>query len=134
MFDEGPGSTLERPKIDIRDFVRVGTPDWRTFSEGRAFSCFGSGVLAWGVWGSEAAASNASEARACSTFLTPARISAVDAPWGAVVTSVSVGRIFSSLGSSFSLVISSSVTRRSFSSRTSRPRLWQYQSTNRRTG
>lgn len=60
---------------------------------------------------------------ACCASLTPSRISATDAPGAAVVTSVSVGRILPSVESSFNLEISSSVTRRSFSRRTSRPRL-----------
>ena len=50
------------------------------------------------------------------------------------MVSVSVARILSSgEDSSFNFLISSSVTRRSFSRRTSRPRLWQYHKTNSRT-
>lgn len=57
--------------------------------------------------------------RTCST---PSRTSDIGASLGAVVLSVSVGRICCSY-SSFILLISASVTSRSFSSRTSLPRL-----------
>ena len=57
----------------------------------------------------------------------PAWTSSIDAPSGAKVVREDDGR------SRSNLAISSSVRRRSFSSRTSRPRLWQYQKTKRRT-
>lgn len=78
-----------------------------------------------------------SDAGVCSrvfrTCSTPSRTSDIGASLGAVVLSVSVGRICCSY-SSFILLISASVTSRSFSSRTSLPRLWQYQRASSTTG
>jgi hypothetical protein len=74
------GSVFDRPKIDSRDFDRVGTGAGRTASS-LPFS--GSVGAAEGV------------ALASSTLLTPSRISSEEAPWGAVVVNVSVARILS---------------------------------------
>lgn len=82
----------------------------------------GDAVSVVGVWRSVLE----TDASACSrifwTCSTPSRTSDIGASLGAVVLSVSVGRICCSY-SSFILVISASVTSRSFSSRTSLPRL-----------
>lgn len=76
----------------------------------------------------------AADSRDCSASRIPSRISAVEAPCGAVVVRVSVARIRSSEAAcSLSFSISASVTRRSFSRRTSRPRLWQYHKTKSKT-
>lgn len=73
--------------------------------------------------------------RDCSICRTPSLIASAEAPLGAVVVRVSVARMGrSSDDCSFSFSISCSVTIRSFSRRTSFPRLWQYQRTNSRTG
>lgn len=118
------GSVLARPNIDKRDFDRVGTAAGRVLC----------GVLCWfSLSTSVGPADSTGAARASSTFRTPSRISSDVAPGGAVVVKVSVGRIRPSEVSWLSLAISSSVTRRSFSKRTSRPRLWQYHKTKRRT-
>ena len=69
MLEEGPGSDFARPNIDRRDLVRVGTAEEVVVSAGLM-----------GLWGSEAAASKAEDARACSTFRTPSRISSAEAP------------------------------------------------------
>lgn len=116
------GCLDDRPNIERRDFDRVGTGPGRTFSTSPVPLC-----------GDETAVTSTGSARAASTFLTPSRISSDDAPCGAVVVRVSVARILPSGLSSLSLLISSSVTKRSFSKRTSRPRLWQYHRTKSRT-
>lgn len=69
MLEEGPGSVFARPNIDKRDLVRVGTAGEVVVSAGLM-----------GLCGSEAEAPKAEDARACSTFRTPSRISSAEAP------------------------------------------------------
>ena len=126
MLGSSAGFGCGRPNIDNRDLERVGFADVFGFGASFSFSFFG--ILSAGVEAVSGAVCRASWA-----CLIPSRISAVDAPCGAVVVRVWVARICPSGESSFIFPISSSVTRRSFSRRTSRPRLWQYHSTNRST-